>query len=613
MSVTLSIIALIALLLPFTLEAYRSVSSGRPAYLSVGRALIISGFSHFALLLALGFFGLLSRSSTIVTSVIIAAVWLYVRRAVVPVSIAYCRSVDISPLLLRCVPVIGVVAISIFVLAQVHFSYTGLLIRSGVIELVYERETLTPYYSDEWIIADGVREVIDTRALPLAHPFTANLPYVNVLLPFMLLVSHFFLVFGLDPVFAFAYAPLLMGVMLVLGSYLLARRLGAGKLASAIAALTLLFVTNGSNVAGLWYLIPVHAGIIALIAVFLSKGEPRWIVWLGYLLAVLLYPPSLLLVIAIALVSAQTKKERIWILPVTAGIAIIGALMAVAFTDLTFAALKTWLGWTFGRSVGTEFTGETVSYLPHAVVPLIVLVGCVFAAPRMWRLSKGISMVLAICIVLWIIHQLFGAGFFIDIQRVVFIGAFFLCVIAAFGYEAIGEYLVPRLDIGNSREILRWAILIVAFAAVIAMGKEYTQRDQWKRFTLDAPKGSTDLILPAPPASQYLHEDDIRIFSRYDVAVAKKRFLSTPWKGLVIAVAIGHVPIHTKSSITGANLADYHQFMNSSCEEKEQVARQFHIDLIYSTPFDCLGFIGVATSSESLVLYEFDWKTSQQN
>ena len=104
-----------------------------------------------------------------------------------------------------------------------------------------------------------------------------------------------------------------------------------------------------------------------------------------------------------------------------------------------------------------------------------------------------------------------------------------------------------------------------------------------------------------PPINSYLTDDDLRIF----VDISKKRFLSYPWKSLVLAVATDNIPLQTKDSTISVRELSYIDFQNANCDEKKNLAVKHRIDYVYGQKIDCKGFTLVSNSSEGLLLYKY--------
>ena len=94
--------------------------------------------------------------------------------------------------------------------------------------------------------------------------------------------------------------------------------------------------------------------------------------------------------------------------------------------------------------------------------------------------------------------------------------------------------------------------------------------------------------------------DDLRLFAE----IWQKRFLSIPWKGLVIGVATDNYPLDTKPSTLTNKWFSYEEFMNLGCDNKLRIAKDYKIDYVYSGEFNCKGFELINKSSENLYLYK---------
>jgi hypothetical protein len=133
---------------------------------------------------------------------------------------------------------------------------------------------------------------------------------------------------------------------------------------------------------------------------------------------------------------------------------------------------------------------------------------------------------------------------------------------------------------------------------------QYVDKNKWESVTKrvwNNENQSFRIIHPRPPVSNYLHEDDLRIFS----AFTDKRFLAHEWKGLVIAVATDNIPLHTKASTFTIRELSLRRFVKASCEQKVYLAEQFDIDYVYVSKFICKQFIRIDESEEGLVLYKY--------
>ena len=94
---------------------------------------------------------------------------------------------------------------------------------------------------------------------------------------------------------------------------------------------------------------------------------------------------------------------------------------------------------------------------------------------------------------------------------------------------------------------------------------------------------------------------DVKIFK----GIEQKKFLSTPWKGLVIGVATNNYPAVAKEGIMSVgNPQLVSQFLMADCEAKSNLAKNYKLDYIYLYEFNCPGFTKIDKSSENLYLYK---------
>ena len=128
----------------------------------------------------------------------------------------------------------------------------------------------------------------------------------------------------------------------------------------------------------------------------------------------------------------------------------------------------------------------------------------------------------------------------------------------------------------------------------------YTNYSGWEKITLKI-NGSNYSLSPAAPANKYLTADDLELFRE----ISHKRFLSPPWKGLVLGVATDNYPLNTKDSIVSTNFLYYNNFINETCENKASIAKKAHLAYVYSSEFNCDKFNLLGVSQENLYLYKF--------
>jgi len=594
----LLVLALGGWLVPFILEfvcrGTRTISD------AIARAAIGSVSAYLILIHGIAAAGLSSRATFVGSTCLVGFVWTAFRIRTV---LELIPDISFPKHWIRFIGPVAFVGIaSAAVLIQPHFSYSGYVIDSTEVSEVKNVEILTPYFSDEWASVAFVDQALTTRGLPVRHPFAEQSSYVSYMTAYFMGLTAFFSTFGFDPVFEFAYAPLLLGIALVCAAYNAARSLGASRVASAIAALSIPFIANSANLAGIWYAIPAHAGLLMMVVTLsLQKDSVRWRM-IGYVVSVLLYPPIVVFIIPILLVT-----ERI-----THSIRVIGAVLGAGVVAVGVAALSPTVSIVHSvrnafallvRPLGLDFAGDIAVYPPHVVIPAVAFVGCVAAIPLLISKYRALGAAIATGIIGWIAYSILSITIVIDVQRVVFITAFLVCIAAAPGYDVILAWIQKTISFNPAA--IAWAIIVLVISHATPL---YSADQSWRKFVLPTPtRGEGTFLIPSPPASQYLVEEDVRLLARYDVVASSspRRFITTPWKGLALGTVTRHNPLHTKSSIVGTMYLRYDQFIAADCEQLEVYRGRFSIDFAYvPKQLTCPNAVAVATSTEGFVLYE---------
>jgi hypothetical protein len=403
-------------------------------------------------------------------------------------------------------------------------------------------------------------------------------------------------------VFEFAYAPLLLGIALVFAAYNTARGVGASRVASATAALSIPFIANSANLAGIWYAIPAHAGLLMMVATLsLQNDSTRWRM-IGYVVSVLLYPPIIVFIVPVILVTERIAHS----------IRVIGAVIGAGIVAVGIAALSPTVSIVHSisnalallvRPLGLDFAGDIAVYPPHVVIPAVALVGCAVATPLLISKHRALGVAIATGIVGWMVYSVISVTIVIDVQRVVFITAFLVCIAAAPGYDVILAWIQKTISFNPTA--IAWAMIVLVMSNAAPL---YSADQSWRKFVLPTPvRGEGTFLIPSPPASRYLVEEDMRLLARYDVVASSspRRFITTPWKGLALGTVTRHNPLHTKASIVGTTYLRYDQFIAADCEQLEKYRVRFSIDFAYvPEQITCSNAVAVATSTEGFVLYE---------
>lgn len=243
-----------------------------------------------------------------------------------------------------------------------------------------------------------------------------------------------------------------------------------------------------------------------------------------------------------------------------------------------------------------------VSYWPWDVIPIFmipfVLVGIILALKR-----KLFYLTLPILIgaMFWIFYCFYPYVIIIEQPRVVAITAVLLVMLGGFGIEKAIQYFLTRWGYLNDVYV-SVSIKLITLLFFIVLAIFYSKFSLWHKLVLKLEEGGrVQTFLPSPPVTRYLSEYDLVLFRD----IKGKRFISPPWKGLVIAVATHNYPLESKGATLTSGVLNYRRFMSSSCGEKHRLAQKYKISYVYSTAFSCDRFKEIGKSRENLFLYQF--------
>lgn len=234
--------------------------------------------------------------------------------------------------------------------------------------------------------------------------------------------------------------------------------------------------------------------------------------------------------------------------------------------------------------------GLTPRYPIYKIIPWPVILISILGIYLIFRKKKWLVFQIIAGGIFWLLYSFLDYRFIIEYQRAVFFTSLLLIVVSGFGLQKLVDYLKEKA--GEKITLYLELGIIVLFLAFTPF---YTQRENWKEFILLDLTGSK--VFPKAPANMYLTEDDLRIFKD----IKGKKFLSSPWKGTVIAIATDNEPATTKAGTITINPDIYFMFINSDCQGKRNFAKG--LDYVYSLKFDCQGFEKIEESKEGFVLY----------
>lgn len=462
--------------------------------------------------------------------------------------------------------------ISIASLWQVHYKYSGKINLATDMSVGYHdvrnMSYEYPYFSDEWDAVGLIKYSINSHSLPFTNPFDKSF-YINFAAPFFSFLAGLMLVLRLDPLTGFNYFAIFINTLIVVICYAFLRINKLSERICAITALSVLYISCGSNLPGIWYLLPVHMGIVFSLLGFCFMALNKRNLSILCAFAVLLFYPPLIIFYGLALV--------IFLMP------------KIDFKKFGVASQLT------DRLFYPSLSGNYIpQYYFYNIIPVFSLIFFAFGILHVFKNLKWLFSQIVLGIAFWILYSFVSFRIIIDYERIVFFTSIIVIIISGFGLAKVFEMLDKKWPTSKHIPI----VLLVGFVLFIPF---YTSQESWQKFILINPVNGYQ-VYPKAPANNYLTAEDISLFS----GIKNKKFLSIPWKGLVIASATENYPAVTKEgiiSIGNANLIA--QFLNADCEGKTSLAKKQKLDYIYLYQFDCQGFEKIGTSQEGFTLYKF--------
>ncbi len=494
-------------------------------------------------------------------------------------------------------------SVVLFSLASVHYNFSGTT-NSHVGSYEVENSPYPyPYFSDEWAGIAFVNYTIGSHSLPIVNPLMESESFKNPLVPYFSFLSDAFLFFGFNPLNDFEFVNLIVGLVTCISFFALLISFGIDKRVSALTVLIIPYITNGGNLPGIWFMIPMTFALpFYVISLIGFAKENNRLFSIASMFTLCLYPPFIVFVapvwVAFILknkgVKVKAKATLYVIVFLLLALIIVGS---VVFNSIKPLDILDTLRFYFFRTnlVGGYLTFPIWFVLPIFVLPF-ALFG-VFLAIRNRNRKRFYFILLPLLtgLTFWFCYICAERVFIIDFPRVVTITSFIILIF--FGISL--DFLVKRFVNYKYKNILTAMCILVA----VQLSFNYTQNDSWEGLKLHTNGDPEDVMLnPAPTASRFLTDDDLALFSSF----TKKTFISPPWKGLVLSAATGNYPMTSKPSTVGVFILNYDWFADTKCEEKDIVSIDHNVSYAYSKRFDCPNFIEVGESSEGLVLYKFN-------
>jgi len=511
---------------------------------------------------------------------------------------------------------IGIVIffLSFFMLSLVHSSYTGLVSTDSGSKYVVAEEYLYPLFSDEWVAVKIIETTIQEQRLPLGDVFFGK-PKFNFLFGFHSFISELHLYFNVSPLFAYTFFASFFSAITITLSWRLLRICNVSQAVAVLHALLLLLVVNGSNLPGLWYLLPWNIGFLFLVLTYIFIFQRKYLLALiGGIVSCYMYPPIIVFV-TLLFIGAFIKEKRKALhlfkyifnrYKIHYIISVIG--LGLFFVIIFNEGFRDFLGAGFDHIVRPLKSASGVPPVLHPwlVLPALTMIGfLIVVSVKKIRQKNSIFLypILGGCF-LWLLYWLTVPTILIDYHRTVTMTSLQIVLLSAFGVDAFVTYLQEKIGKENSKNINQIIAVLIIFAVFLFLSLSYTARGNWmylKKY-IRQPNGTYQIIKPRPPVNHYLHKDDVRIFSAYK----NKIFLAPSWKSLVIGVATNNTPLNTKPATFTVTTLNLQYFLNATCTEKNELVVEHAIDLIYAPEFFCDKFVKIDESAEGFLLYTYE-------
>lgn len=557
---------------------------------------------------------------------------------------------------------LAVLLIGFIYLFNVHYNYSGKYTTALIPEYqsIEHLSYAYPYFSDEWYSIAFIEDAIDNSSFPIKNPLIHNRPdIINLELAFHSFLAEITLLLNLNPQIHYINLSIAFNLLIIVLIYILLMANNVARLPASIASLMALFITNGANLPGLWYLLPISLGLIALLLGFILLSYNKTRGMLALLLLTLLFYPPLIIFYTVAVFFAIlfskkfSPRQRIetlldyFILIILAGFIfqhiffinigffvsiLLYALIAVSIIIThgekhlekikqvayilfcLFVAYQIFNHFYYYDVIGeyysnlwqylnyTTFTANAIPmYTIYHIIPIPVLVLSIFAIQVLIKNYKWLLYSIAAGLLYWIFYSFSLDRYIIEYQRVILVTAILITIAAGFGLQYLMDIL-KKIHYTKNNNILKYVHLILLLGFIFFI-PYYTLRDNWQKLKLVNIK--TDKIsLPAAPANQYLHPDDLKLFQN----IHNKNFLSLPWKGTVIGVTTDNYPLTVKPGTITLNTGLSSQFQKGGCDEKYIIAREYAIEYVYFPSFKCPQFKYMDTSKEGLSIYKVSIK-----
>lgn len=491
-----------------------------------------------------------------------------------------------------------VVLVSTACLYQVHYNYTGKInFATDQIVSYHDAKNIYypyPYFSDEWDAVSFIKHSISSGSLPNKNPFD-NSPIANFAAPFFSFLAGLVVFLRADPLLSFNFFSIVINVLIVALCYALLRINNLSKSVAGITSMSVLLIPSAANLPGVWNLLPIHMGIVASLIgfCFMSSGKAK-MAFLFALLVLAFYPPLILFYGLALLVFLAPKISKKRVKPLAVATFLFFVAFAIFWVLTPKNATSALLNRLFYRSLTGDFIAQ---YNFYDIIPLFSVIFFLAGIYPVFKKTKWLFSQIILGAFFWVLYSNITNRIIIDYERVVLFTSIIAIIISGFGLKMVFGYLQTKQLAGYPVSDF---IKIGFMAFFVLQIPFYTQQTAWQKFVLTNSQNGKQAYSKAP-ANNYLIQDDIKLFE----GIKNKKFLSIPWKGLVLAAATENYPAVAKEGIISIGSPQIiSQFAQADCNSKLDMVKKQKIDYIYLYNFDCKGFEKVGQSREGFVLYK---------
>lgn len=493
----------------------------------------------------------------------------------------------------ECLAAIALILYGTFCLTKVHSGYVGFA--SSFLQPEFFTSGLNypyPYFSDEWHAVSLSQKSLTTGIMPFYYPYsTTPLGFINVQWLFHNFNSGIFQFFFIEPLTSYVNLGIVINIGIVALSFSILRALGVTRISSFLAASLIFHITHASNFPSVWAYLPIHLGIISLLAGMLSLIYQWRLLYLFFwTLTYLVYPPLILFILPLVWLARGKISLKIPTLCLASGVLVF--LVALFFnSSMTTASPDIW-HYLFSRVIFLKPTPEIHDSLnPFFIISPVAICLAMLGLTQVRKRAPLLLLSLIMTSLFWITYSLTPWRFVIDYPRVAFICALCVSLLSGFGLD--------QLIKNQSRFRTLFSIVFLIYLGWY--GFNYTQFNDWGSLQVQLTDGSERIIKARPPANLILTPDDLRIAGK----IKNEFFVSDPWKSTALAAAAQVRPLFLKSgTISDLSPIKYDEFKLDICKHLKPYWRlRFYVYFHESTPVNCEGLVFQDSSAENFKLY----------